>query len=62
MRYIGGGAYLLGVPARDLEPEEWDALGPELQAVALERHLYEREQGDKDGKQQAAGGKRRANP
>lgn len=50
-RYIGGGAYLLGVPARDLDEAEWDALGPELQAVAVERGLYEA-----DGRPQTADG------
>lgn len=61
-RYIGGGRWLHGVPARDLDAEEWDALAPALQAVAVERGLYRRAEGpgaggqeDKDGQQQAAG-------
>lgn len=33
-RYIGKGAYLGGVPMRDLSEDEWDALTPEQQAAA----------------------------
>lgn len=38
--YVGAGAFIHGVPARDLTGEEWDALDIETQRVALARSLY----------------------
>lgn len=43
--YIGGGRWLHGIPARDLDADEWDALAPALQAVAVERGLYRKDDG-----------------
>ena len=41
-RYIGNGAYLVGVPARDLTVDEWAALDDETRATALALKLYEK--------------------
>lgn len=39
-KYVGDGAFLHGVPARDLDESEWDALTDEERAAAVERGLY----------------------
>lgn len=39
-KYVGRGAYVQGVPAKDLEEEEWDALSERQQSLALE-HTHE---------------------
>lgn len=41
VRYIGGGDFLHGVPARDLTRAEWDAIDTDTQALALALGLYE---------------------
>jgi hypothetical protein len=38
MRYVGAGAFVHGVPARDLAAEEWNALTPEQREAA--KDLY----------------------
>ena len=35
MKYVGGGNYVQGVPARDLTAKEWDALPEALQEKAI---------------------------
>lgn len=40
LTYAGNGAFLQGVPARDLTPEEVSKLSPELKAKAIESGLY----------------------
>jgi hypothetical protein len=39
-KYIGNGAFLQGVPTRDLTKKEWDALSKERQADLLRLGLY----------------------
>jgi hypothetical protein len=39
-KYIGNGAFLQGVPARDLTNKEWDALSKERQADLIRLGLY----------------------
>ena len=39
--YIGAGAYLHGVPARDITADEWAALPEELRKIALDLDLYQ---------------------
>lgn len=39
--YVGAGAWLHGVPARDLTTDEWESLDADLRATALARGLYE---------------------
>ena len=39
MRYIGDGAFCIGVPARDLTADEWAALTPDQREQAAS--LYE---------------------
>lgn len=39
--YIGAGAYLAGVPARDMTLDEWEALDPADRATALALDLYQ---------------------
>lgn len=41
MRYIGGGDFIQGVPARDLTRDEWEALEEILAAAALAAGVYE---------------------
>ena len=41
VRYIGGGAFIQGVPARDMTPEEWDQMPVTVRAFAVEIGLYE---------------------
>lgn len=41
IKYIGDGAYLLGVPARDLTDKEWSQLMPEQRTAAEASGLYE---------------------
>lgn len=41
LKYVGQGAALFNVPARDISDEEFAALSPELQAAALASGLYE---------------------
>ena len=43
-RYTGAGRYALGVPARDLSDDEWNAISDADQAVAAA--LYEYVDGD----------------
>ncbi|MGB8644046.1 MAG: hypothetical protein WCF84_02325 [Anaerolineae bacterium] len=38
--YIGNGRFINGVPARDLEVHEWEALGAELRQTAIALDLY----------------------
>ena len=40
LKYIGGGAFIVGLPARDLSEDEVEELGGE--EVLLETGLYER--------------------
>ena len=40
LRYVGAGAFLVGVPARDLEPDEVEAYGGEKALLASK--LYEK--------------------
>lgn len=42
--YIGAGAYLPGVPQRDLTEAEWAALDAETRKLALDLKLYRVEQ------------------
>ena len=39
-KYIGNGAFLQGVPTRDLTKQEWDALSKERQADLVRLGLY----------------------
>lgn len=39
-KYIGDGAFIHGVPARDMDESEWDALTDEEREAALVRKLY----------------------
>ncbi len=39
-KYIGNGAFLQGVPTRDLTKQEWDALSKERQADLISLGLY----------------------
>lgn len=41
IRYAGGGDYWPGVPARDLDAEEWVALPEDLRRLLLALRLYE---------------------
>ena len=40
VKYIGDGAFIEGVPARDMTPEEWQALEAEKRETALKLRLY----------------------
>ena len=40
-KYIGGGDFLNGVPARDMSADEWEALDPEQQKQAVKLGLFE---------------------
>jgi hypothetical protein len=40
-KYVGGGAFVNGVPARDLTKDEWDALDEGARARALELKLHQ---------------------
>ena len=41
IKFLGdGSAEIIGIPARDLTVEDWDALAPEQQAHALASGLY----------------------
>lgn len=60
-RYVGGGDYAPGVPARDLTTEEWAALSDEARAVA--EALYQKSEvssqtseAEAEGEEQAGGG------
>ena len=39
-RYIGDGAYLEGVPARDMTSTEWDALDKDARALLLKARIF----------------------
>lgn len=39
-KYTGNGAFLQGVPARDLTKQEWDALSADQRGAALSLGLY----------------------
>jgi len=39
--YVGAGRFILGVPARDLTAQEWDALPPETQELAMREKIYQ---------------------
>lgn len=41
VRYVGDGAFVQGVPVRDLTAQEWDDLPEELQAMALAAGIFE---------------------
>jgi hypothetical protein len=41
VRFVGGDAYLPGVPAVDMSREDWEALDADLRANALQLELYE---------------------
>lgn len=42
VRYLGSGkAYIQGIPARDLSPEEWEQLPEDQRRGALQLGLYE---------------------
>jgi hypothetical protein len=40
-RYVGAGAFVPGIPARDLDGDEWAALDPSLREAAEMGGLYE---------------------
>ncbi len=39
--YIGGGAFIQGIPARDLSKKEWDALSKEKQQALKDQGIVE---------------------
>jgi hypothetical protein len=41
VRYVGDGAFIQGVPARDLTAEEWAAVPSELQTMAVAARIFE---------------------
>ncbi len=41
VRYVGDGAWLMGVPARDLAPEEWERHKALILSSPQARALYE---------------------
>ena len=41
VRYVGDGSWLMGVPARDLSPEEWERHKPVILGSPQARALYE---------------------
>ena len=51
--YIGLGAFLPGVPARDLGADEWEALAEEQRALALDLDLYQPIEDGADGRAEA---------
>lgn len=40
VKYTGNGDYLVGIPARDMSLEEWQALSEEQRALGLKLNLY----------------------
>lgn len=40
MRYIGGGDFVDGVPARDMTREEWETVEQARRELALKLNLY----------------------
>lgn len=48
-RYIGDGAYLPGVPARDLTDLEWGELSADERKLALKLKIYEPVTPDRKG-------------
>lgn len=40
-KYIGNGAYLMGIPARDLFDADWNALSKEQREAVIKSDLYE---------------------
>lgn len=43
--YIGEGAFISGVPARDLSQEEWEAIGTRRQEAAIAGGIFKIEGG-----------------
>lgn len=41
VRYIGGGTFYYGVPARDMTLAEWNGLPPDVRAAVVAAGLYE---------------------
>lgn len=39
IQYLGGG-FIQGIPARDLTPDEWEALGETRQQIAIDSGCY----------------------
>ena len=39
--YTGKGAYMIGLPTRDMDADEWESYPKELTQAALEQGLYE---------------------
>lgn len=42
--YKGDGAYFIGLPARDMEADEWDSYPEELKNAALKEGVYKVEE------------------
>ncbi len=40
VRYIGGGNFIPGVPARDMTPDEWSEIPADLREAAVQNGLY----------------------
>ena len=40
IKYTGNGTYLQDIPARDLEPEEWEKIPPKRRKHAVKLRLY----------------------
>lgn len=40
-RYIGAGNFWNGIPARDLSPDEWNAIDGETQKALVEAKIFE---------------------
>ena len=41
VKYIKPDAFLVGVPARDLTPEDWDVMSDEQRAACIDSGAYE---------------------
>lgn len=44
--YTGGGAYMQGLPTKNMSAEEWERYDPELRQAALKLGLYQIERAD----------------
>lgn len=44
--YTGGGAYMQGLPTKNMSAEEWERYDPELRQAALRLGLYQIERAD----------------
>lgn len=44
--YTGGGAYMQGLPTKNMSAEEWGRYDPELRQAALKLGLYQIERAD----------------